>query len=60
MRLKVLKEIIDKAYEYAGHTAENSNVYVCFKKSFFEIRKVTQMGVIPDVFIEIGEKISNE
>jgi len=57
MKLKAFKDIIDKAYEYAGHTAEHVNIEVSFKKTIYEIRQVSQMNVVPTVYIEIGEKV---
>lgn len=55
MKLKELKECIDKAVEHAGDC--DPDVEVWFKKKCYRIRSIGQFGVIPDVTITIGEKI---
>lgn len=55
MKLKKLKEIIDKCVENAGDT--DPDVEVWFKKAMYDIREIGQFGVVPDVTITIGEKL---
>lgn len=58
MNLIELKAIIDKAVEYAGHTAEHVDVIICVgKKGEYEISSIYQGGVIPEVSIHVGKKL---
>jgi len=51
-----LKEIIDQAIENCD--GKVANVEISFKNSCYKIRKVSQFSVIPDIIIEIGEKVN--
>lgn len=55
MKLRKLKELVDLAVENAGDC--DPDVEIWFKKSIYDIRSVGQFGVIPDLTIEIGEKL---
>jgi len=52
MKLKDLKQAIDKASEYAGDT--DPNVEVWWGEDEYKIKGISQFGVIPDVMIEIN------
>ncbi len=56
MKLKDFQDCINQAVEYAGDTATHVDVEIFFKKTCYEVRKISQFGLIPDVIIEIGEK----
>ncbi len=56
LKLKQLKEIIDKAVEYAGDCDPDVEVWVGDKKAY-RIGSIGQFGVIPDLTIHVGEKI---
>ena len=55
MKLKKLKEIIDQCVDRVGEC--DPDVEVWFKKSMYDIREISQFGIIPDVTIVIGEKL---
>jgi len=55
MKLRKLKKIIDDAVLRSGET--DPDVEVWFKKKMYEIRSIGQFNVIPDLTIEIGEKL---
>ena len=54
MKLKKFKEIIDKAVEYAGDT--DPNITVWRGNTEYEIKRVGQFEIIPDVTIDIKKK----
>lgn len=55
LKLKQLKEIIDKAVEYAGECDPDVEIWVGDKRGYY-IGSIGQFGVIPDVTIHVGEK----
>jgi hypothetical protein len=55
MKLKELKQAIDRAVEYAGEL--NPNVEVWYKKKMYRIQSIGQFHLVPDVTITIGEKV---
>ena len=56
MKLKKLKEIIDKAVEYAGDCDPDVEIWVGDKKAY-RIGSIGQFGIVPDLTISVGEKI---
>lgn len=56
MKLKLLKEVIDKAVDYAGDCDPDVEIWVGDKKAY-RIESISQFGVVPDVTITVGEKI---
>lgn len=59
MKLLELKELVDQAVENAGKTAPYADVEVWFKKKMYRITRVSQFGVVPNVSIELREKVIN-
>jgi len=60
MNLLELKDVVDTVLEHAGTCAEFASVKVEFKGTSYEIREITQFGIVPDVFIRIGKKESDQ
>jgi len=59
MKLKELKSIIDAAVEYAGNCDPNVEIWIGDKRAY-EIGRIGQYGVEPDVTIHVGKKIYEE
>lgn len=59
MKLKELKDMIDKAVEYAGDCNPDVEIWVGEKKAY-KIGRVGQFGVVPYVTIHVGEKIYDD
>lgn len=55
MQLKELKEIIDKAVENAGHT--DPKVEVWFGDVCYDIDKISQFQIVPDVIIKLKQAV---
>ncbi len=51
MKIKDFKEIIDKAFEYNS----NGNIEIHYGKKVYELGRISQSGVLGDLFIQIGE-----
>ncbi len=63
MKLKEFKDIIDKAYKYAEDCDVDVEIYIDRKGNddlndmeFFEIKRVGQFQIIPDLTIELINK----
>lgn len=59
MKLKKLKEVVDKCVENAGELDPDVEVWVGVTKAY-RIGSIGQFGVIPDVTITVGEKIYDD
>ena len=55
MKLREFKQLIDECVKRAGEC--DPDVEVHFKKACYDVRRIGQFGVVPDVVISIGEKI---
>lgn len=55
LKLKQLKDIIDKAVEYAGDFDPDVEIWIGDKKGYY-IGSIGQFGFIPDLTIHVGEK----
>lgn len=53
MKIKDLKSIIDQANDYNPE----GRIEIAFKKKTYDLAKVSQSGVLGDLYIEIGEVI---
>lgn len=57
MKLRRMKEVIDKAVENLGDLEDAKvEIWVGDKKAY-KVGRIGQFGVIPDVTISVGEKI---
>lgn len=55
MKIKELKSIIDQAYEYSSDV-DADVLIVVGKKGEYEISTAYQGGVIPTLYLHVGEK----
>lgn len=60
MKLKDLKARLDKAYEDAGEGRDSVGVEVWLGEECFEIERLSQFSIIPDVIITLKVPESNE
>lgn len=56
MTLKELKTIIDQAVDYAGDCDPDVEIWIGDKKAY-NIGRIGQYGVVPNVIISVGEKV---
>jgi hypothetical protein len=59
MKLRKLKEVIDKCVENAGDYDPEVEIWVGDHKAY-KVARIGQFGIIPDVTISVGEKIFDD
>ncbi len=60
MTLLELKWAVDQAVEIAGDAANRAKVEVWCKKKMYRLRRVGQYQVMPNLILEVGEKVIDE
>ena len=56
MKLKQLKTVIDQCVDYAGDCDPEVEIWIGDKKAY-NIGRISQFGVLPNVIISVGEKL---